>query len=48
MDPRTFYVMFIITFTILSFMIGAAVATMAMSANSNPPGGEEPEGAGSH
>jgi hypothetical protein len=40
-DPQTFYFMFIVTFTVIAFMIGAAVAMMAITANLEPGSGTD-------
>jgi hypothetical protein len=43
-DPRTFYWIFIILFTILAFVTGSIVASIAMSARDEPTE-EQPHGA---
>ncbi|MHB8507290.1 MAG: hypothetical protein ACYDGR_01405 [Candidatus Dormibacteria bacterium] len=47
MDRDSFYLIFVVIFTITAFLIGSILAMTVMGANLSSPDAEEPEG-GSH
>ena len=48
MDRDSFYVIFVIIFTVTAFLIGSIVAMTIMSANVSSPAMDESEGGSTH
>jgi hypothetical protein len=48
MDRDSFYVIFVIIFTVTTFLVGSIVAMTVMGANLSSPDADEPEGGAAH